>query len=76
MPIFKWLLLIPHYIALFFVSIALFFALVIAWFAILFTGRYPRSLFDFIEGVHRWYYRVIAYGFALVTDRYPPFSFK
>ena len=76
MPVFKWLLLIPHYIALFFVFIALVLVLVIAWFAILFTGRYPRSLFQFSEGVHRWYYRVIAYGFALVTDRYPPFGLR
>ena len=48
---------------------------IIAWFAILFTGRYPRGIFDFVEGVIRWHNRVVAYAFILVTDRYPPFSF-
>ena len=76
MPIVKWLLAIPHYIVLFFLCIGAFFALIGAWFAILFTGRYPRGIFEFIEGVHRWHYRVIGYAFALVTDRYPPFSLK
>jgi hypothetical protein len=47
---------------------------VIAWFAILFTRRYPQDLFGFVEGVIRWQNRVVAYAFALVTDRYPPFS--
>ena len=74
MPLVKWFLAIPHYIVLFFLTIAAFFAVVFAWFAILFTGRYPRGLFDFVEGVLRWHNRVIGYAFALVTDRYPPFS--
>ena len=74
MPLVKWFLAIPHYIVLFFLSIAAFVCIVIAWFAILFTGRYPRGLFDFIEGVLRWWTRVIAYAFVLVTDEYPPFS--
>ncbi len=70
----KWLLAIPHYIVLFFLSIGAFVAVVIAWFAILFTGRYPRALFDYVVGVGRWGLRVNAYAFLLVTDRYPPFS--
>jgi hypothetical protein len=73
LPLVKWLLAIPHYIILFFLHIAAFFAVVFAWFAILFTGRYPRSLFDFVEGVFRWRNRVIGYALILVTDRYPPF---
>jgi len=74
MPLIKWLLAIPHYIVLFFLTIGAFFAVVIAWFAILFTGRYPRGLFDYVEGVLRWHNRVIGYAVVLVTDRYPPFS--
>jgi hypothetical protein len=46
---------------------------IVAWFAILFTGRYPRSMFDFVEGVFRWNNRVVGYAFTLVTDQYPPF---
>jgi hypothetical protein len=76
MPIVKWLLAIPHYVVLFFLTIAAFFAAIFAWFAILFTGRYPRSLFDFIAGVIRWHNRVGAYAFLLITDRYPPFSLQ
>jgi hypothetical protein len=74
LPLVKWLAAIPHYIVLFFLSVAAFFAVVVAWFAILFTGRYPRGLFDFVVGVARWSLRVQAYAFLLVTDRYPPFS--
>jgi hypothetical protein len=74
LPLVKWLLAIPHYIVLFFLTIGALVAAIIAWFAILFTGRYPRSLFDFIEGVFRWHNRVAAYAFLLITDRYPPFS--
>ena len=73
-PLIKWLLVIPHYFVLFFLSIASFFALIIAWFAILVTGRYPRGLFNFNVGVSRWWLRVRAYAFLLVTDQYPPFS--
>ena len=73
MPLVKWFLAIPHYIVLFFLSIGAFFAVVAAWFAILFTGRYPRGLFDYVEGVLRWHNRVVGYAFTLVTDRYPPF---
>ena len=74
MPIVKWLLAIPHYICLFFLAIGAFFAMIVAWFAILFTGRYPKGLFDYVVGVGRWGLRVSAYAFLLVTDRYPPFS--
>ena len=73
LPLVKWFLAIPHYIVLFFLEIGAFFAVVFAWFAILFTGRYPRTLFDFVEGVIRWHNRVVAYAFVLVTDAYPPF---
>ena len=73
LPIVKWALAIPHFIVLFFLSIGAFCAVVGAWFAILFTGRYPRGLFEFVLGVLRWWNRVIAYAFALVTDEYPPF---
>jgi hypothetical protein len=76
MPLVKWFLAIPHYIVLFFLFIGQFFAVVFAWFAILFTGRYPRGLFDFVEGVFRWSIRVEAYAFLLVTDKYPPFRLQ
>jgi hypothetical protein len=73
LPLVKWLLAIPHYIVLFFLYIGVFFGVIAAWFAILFTGRYPRGLFDFVEGVLRWHNRVVAYALVLVTDEYPPF---
>lgn len=76
MPIVKWLLAIPHYIVLAFLAVGVFFAVLIAWFAILFTGQYPRSLFDYVVGVVRWGLRVNAYAFLLVTDHYPPFSLR
>ena len=71
----KWLLVIPNFIVLYFLLLAYFVTLVIAWFAILFTGRYPRGLFDFAVGVWRWYLRVYTYMF-LLRDEYPPFSTK
>jgi hypothetical protein len=73
LPIVKWLLAIPHYIVLFFLALGAIIAVVIAWFAILFTGRYPRGLFDYVVGVGRWSARVTAYAWVLTTDRYPPF---
>ncbi len=76
LPIVKWLLAIPHYIVLIVLMIGAIFATVFAWFAIIFTGRYPRGLFDYIVGVGRWSLRVYAYAFMLVTDVYPPFSLK
>jgi hypothetical protein len=76
MPLVKWLLAIPHYIVLAFLSVAAVFVVILAWFAILVSGAYPRGLFDFIVGVGRWWLRVYAYAFLLVTDRYPPFSLR
>lgn len=76
MPLVKWFLAIPHFIILFFLWIGAFFAVVVAWFAILFTGRYPAGLFDYVVGVGRWSLRVYAYAFLLVTDRYPPFELR
>ncbi len=75
-PLFKWLLAIPHYIVLSVLAVGAFFAVILAWFAILFTGTYPRGLFDFVVGVGRWQLRVAAYAWLLVTDRYPPFSLQ
>jgi hypothetical protein len=75
LPLVKWLLAIPHFLVLFVLSVGAFFAVIIAWFAILFTGQYPKGLFDFVVGVGRWWLRVEAYAILLVTDRYPPFSF-
>ncbi len=74
LPLVKWLLAIPHYIVLFFLGIAVIFAVIVAWFAILFTGRYPKGLFDFVVGVMRWSLRVFAYAALLTTDEYPPFT--
>jgi hypothetical protein len=76
MPLIKWFLAIPHYFVLLFLDIAAFFVVIFAWFAILFTGRYPRSFFDFVVGVARWHNRVVAYALILVTDEYPPFSLE
>jgi hypothetical protein len=73
LPLVKWLLAIPHLIILLFLWLAGLFVVIVAWFAILFTGRYPRGMFHFVEGVLRWGERVIAYAFLLVTDAYPPF---
>lgn len=74
LPLVKWFLAIPHYVVLFFLYIALVVVVIIAWFAILLAGRYPRGMFDFVQGVIRWHNRVVGYAYILVTDRYPPFS--
>jgi hypothetical protein len=74
LPLVKWFLAIPHYFILIFLSFASILAVILAWFAILATGRYPKALFDFNVGVSRWWLRVSAYAFLLVTDQYPPFS--
>lgn len=76
LPLVKWFLVIPHLIVLVFLSIGALGAAIGAWFAILFTGRYPRGIFDYIEGVMRWWLRVEAYAFLLVTDEYPPFGLR
>ncbi len=74
MPLVKWFLAIPHYIALAFLNATAGLVIVLAWVAILLTGKYPRWMFNFVEGVLRWNNRVIAYAGTLVTDKYPPFS--
>lgn len=76
LPLVKWFLAIPHYFVLFFLFLGAFVAVVIAWFAILFTGRYPQGLFDYVVGVGRWTLRVAAYSTLLLTDEYPPFSLR
>ena len=76
LPLVKWFLAIPHYIVLALLGIGLVFVVVIAWFAVLFTGRYPRGLFDYVEGVIRWHNRVVGYAFMMTTDRYPPFQLR
>ena len=73
LPIVKWLLAIPHYIALAVLVVLAILVTILAWVSILVTGRYPRGLFDFVVGVMRWGYRVGAYAFLMTTDRYPPF---
>ena len=73
LPLVKWFLAIPHYVVLAFLVIGAVLVIIIAWFAILFTGRYPRGLFDYVVGVGRWGLRVQAYAFLLITDEYPPF---
>ncbi len=75
-PLVKWFLAIPHYIVLAFLSVAAVVSVIIAWFAILFTGKYPVGLFNFVTGVLRWSLRVSAYAALLITDEYPPFSLE
>jgi hypothetical protein len=74
LPLVKWFLAIPHFIVLIFLEIAAIVVVALAWFAILFTGRYPRGMFDFVQGVIRWHNRVTGYALVLITDQYPPFS--
>ena len=74
LPLFKWLLAIPHYVVLSLLGIVATVMAVISWIAILVTGQQPKWAFEFLEGMMRWGSRVIAYAFLLTTDRYPPFS--
>jgi len=76
LPLVKWILAIPHLVVLALLCIAAAFGVAWAWLAILFTGRYPRGVFDFVVGVLRWWVRVAAYALLLTTDRYPPFSLR
>ena len=76
LPLVKWLLAIPHYIVLVFLYIGAFFAVIAAWFVILFTGRFPRGIFDYLVGVGRWTNRVYAYALIMITDQYPPFQLR
>ncbi len=76
LPLVKWFLAIPHFVVLVFLYLGAVFVVIGAWFAILFTGRYPRGLFDYVEGVIRWHNRVVGYAYILVTDQYPPFSLR
>ncbi len=76
LPLVKWLLAIPHYIVLAVLDIGVFFVLIVAWFAILFTGRYPRGMFHYVEGVIRWHNRVLGYAVILITDQYPLFRLR
>ena len=74
LPLVKWLLAIPHYIALLVLYVGVVLVAIAAWFSILASGRYPPSMFHYIEGVIRWHNRVLGYAWLLVTDEYPPFS--
>jgi hypothetical protein len=76
LPLFKWILAIPHYIVLLFLVLGALVVTIIAWLAILIMGEYPKGLFNYVVGVLRWAQRVNAYAFLLTTDFYPPFSLK
>ena len=75
LPLIKWLLALPHYLVLLVLGIGALFVILIAFFAVLITGRYPRGLWDYMVGVHRWGWRVYAYVY-LLTDDYPPFTLE
>jgi hypothetical protein len=73
LPLVKWFLAIPHYVALLVLDIAVVLGAIAAWIVVVITGRYPRRLFNFTVGVMRWHNRVVSYAFTLATDHYPPF---
>lgn len=75
MPLIKWLLLIPHYIALFFLGIGAFFVWIASFFVVLFTAKYPEGMWNYMFGVQRWALRVISYS-LLISDTYPPFTLE
>ncbi len=76
LPLVKWILAIPHFVILMVLGFVVYAIILIAWFAILFTGKFPKGLFDFVVGYRRWNLRVSAYAIYLMTDEYPPFSLK
>ncbi|MEW6516389.1 MAG: DUF4389 domain-containing protein [candidate division FCPU426 bacterium] len=76
LPLVKWLLAIPHFVILAVLELAAFIVVILAWLALLFTGRFPRGMFDFVVGVLRWHLRVAAYSILLTTDHYPPFQLE
>ena len=76
MPLVKWILAIPHVIVLFVIFLGVLICTIYALFAIVVTGKYPKLIFDFIEGFLRWTLRVSAFALLLTTDQYPPFRLK
>lgn len=76
LPLVKWFLAIPHYVALLVIDVGAVVVVIGAWFAIVFTGRYPRGIFEYVEGAIRWHARVAGYAFILITDQYPPFQLR
>ena len=76
LPLVKWFLAIPHYVVLIFLDLGAILVVIGAWFTIIVTGRYPRGMFDYVEGVIRWNVRVTGYAIILIPDQYPPFRLR
>jgi hypothetical protein len=74
LPLIKWLFILPHIFVLCFIMIGVLLCTILAWFIVLVSGKYPKSMFDFVVGSLRWTLRVQAYALLLITDQYPPFS--
>ncbi len=74
LPLFKWILAIPHYIVFSILLTVVFILVIVGWFSIVFTGKFPQGIHNYLVGVNRWSLRVQAYAFLLTTDKYPPFS--